>query len=75
MFHHEYHDRAYEDISYGKNGYYCSTMTQAGEYIQLFIQSVEVFQNTPTFRPFLPYGISFMLLSVGINFMMMKQFY
>ena len=27
-------------------------MTQAGEYIQLFIQSIEVFQNTPTFRPF-----------------------
>ena len=40
------------DIPYGENGYYCSTMTQTGEYIQLFIQSIEVFQNTPTFRPF-----------------------
>ena len=27
-------------------------MTQAGEYIQLFIQSIEVFEHTPTFRPF-----------------------
>ena len=31
-------DNNMNDISYGKNGYYCSTMTQAGEYIQLFIQ-------------------------------------
>ena len=38
------------DIPYGENKYYCSTMTQAGEYIQLFIQSIEVFQNTPTFH-------------------------
>ena len=45
-------DNNMNDIPYGKNGYYCSTMTQAGEYIQLFIQSVEVFRNTPTFRPF-----------------------
>ena len=45
-------DNNMNDIPYGKNGYYCSTMTQAGEYIQLFIQSIEVFQNTPTFRPF-----------------------
>ena len=27
-------------------------MTQAGEYIQLLIQSIEVLQNTPTFRTF-----------------------
>ena len=45
-------DNNMNDILYGENGYYCSTMTQAGEYIQLFIQSIEVFQNTPTFRPF-----------------------
>ena len=40
------------DIPYGENGYYCSKMTQAGEYIQLFIHSIEVLQNTPIFRPF-----------------------
>ena len=40
------------DIPYGENGCYCFTITQAGEYIQLFIQSIEVFQNTTTFRPF-----------------------
>ena len=45
-------DNNMNDIPFGENGYYCSTMTQAGEYIQLFIQSIEVFQNTPTFRPF-----------------------
>ena len=45
-------DNNMNDIPYGENGYYCSTMTQAREYIQLSIQSIEVFQNTPTFRPF-----------------------
>ena len=45
-------DNNTNDIPYGENGYYCFTMTQAGEYVQLFIQSIEVFQNTPTFRPF-----------------------
>ena len=45
-------DNNVNDIPYGESGYYCSTMTQAGEYIQLFTQSIEVFQNTPTFRPF-----------------------
>ena len=45
-------DNNMNDIPYGENGNYCSTMTQAGEYIQLFIQSIEVFEHTPTFRPF-----------------------
>ena len=45
-------DNDMNDIPHGENGYYCSTMTEAGEYIQLFIQSIELFQNTPTFRPF-----------------------
>ena len=45
-------DNNMNDIPYGENGYYCTTMTLAGKYIQLFIQSIELFQNTPTFRPF-----------------------
>ena len=45
-------DNNMNDIPYGENGYYCSTTTHAGEYIQLFIHSIEVFQNKPTFRPF-----------------------
>ena len=36
-------DNNMNDIPYDENGYYCSTMTQAGEYIQLFIQSIEEF--------------------------------
>ena len=45
-------DNNMNDIPYGENGYYWSTVTQAGKYIQLFIQSIEAFQNTPTFRRF-----------------------
>ena len=49
------------DIPYGENGYYCSTMTQAGEYIQLFIQSIEVFQNTPIFHIFFIFYVYIMI--------------
>ena len=61
-------DSNMNDIPYGNNGYYCSTMTQAGEYIQLFIQLIEVFQNTPTFRPFY-------ILCLYYNFMSYVQGY